>query len=162
LTLAGFAECVDDLSITNRKFQDGFATYERNTGNPHPLSGSIPLSRRASASEPLTSQNLNLWYGSISVGTPPKSFSGMTFLPDWLESPYDSRHDAVDFDTGSSDFFLFSSTCGANCSGHTFYDPSQSSSAQDLHKPFLLAYGDGSTASGEQFTDVVSVAGLTV
>lgn len=86
----------------------------------------------------------------------------MTFLHDWLESLSDPRHDAVDFDTGSSDFFLFSPGCGVNCSGHTLYDPSASSSAQDLLKTFSLSYGDGSTAGGEQFTDVVNVAGLTV
>lgn len=49
-----------------------------------------------------------------------------------------------------------------NCSGHTLYDPSASSSAEDLHKTFSLSYGDGSTARGEQFTDVVNISGLAV
>jgi len=42
------------------------------------------------------------------------------------------------------------------------YDPSASSTAQDLSKTFLLKYGGGSTAAGEQFTDDVQIAGLTV
>jgi len=68
----------------------------------------------------------------------------------------------VDFDTGSSDLFLPSPICGSDCSGHSLYDPSASSTAQELSKTFLLAFGDGSTVEGEQFTDVVSIAGLTV
>jgi cathepsin D len=74
----------------------------------------------------------------------------------------DPRYDTVDFDTGSSDLFLPTPMCGANCSGHKLYDPSASSTAQDLHKTFSLIYADGSTVKGEQFTDVVSVASLTV
>ncbi len=79
-----------------------------------------------------------------------------------LLSVSDPRHDTVDFDTGSSDLFLPTPMCGANCSGHQLYDPSASSTAKDLHKTFSLSFADGSTAKGEQFTDVVSIAGLTV
>jgi hypothetical protein len=49
-----------------------------------------------------------------------------------------------------------------NCSSHTLYDPSASKTAHDLSKTFSLSYGDGSTAGGEQFTDDVKIAGLTV
>ncbi len=75
--LPSFADRLDDLFITNRKIQEGFATYERNTGVPHPLSGSNPLSGRATGSEPLTDDN-NLWFGNISVGTPAQNFTGIT------------------------------------------------------------------------------------
>lgn len=68
----------------------------------------------------------------------------------------------MDFDTGSSDLFLPGSTCGSTCSGHTLYNPSSSSTAKNVGKTFSLAYGDGSTVSGEQYTDVVTLAGLTV
>ena len=68
----------------------------------------------------------------------------------------------VDFDTGSSDLFLPGPDCGSTCSGHTTYDPSSSSTSKDVGKSFSLAYGDGSTVSGEQYTDTVSIAGLTV
>ncbi len=74
----------------------------------------------------------------------------------------DPRHDTVDFDTGSSDLFLPSPVCGADCSGHKLYDPSASSTAKDLHETFSLSFEDGSTVEGELFTDVVSIAGLTV
>jgi len=64
----------------------------------------------------------------------------------------------VDFDTGSSDLFLPSSTCGSTCEGHRAYNSSASSSSRDLGKHFTLAFGDGSSVSGEEYTDVVIVA----
>jgi cathepsin D len=80
--------------------------------------------------------------GTISVGTPPVEYT-------------------VDFDTGSSDLFLPAKDCDSTCSGHTPYDTSASSTSKALGKPFSLSYGDGSTVSGKQFTDTVSLAGLT-
>ena len=68
----------------------------------------------------------------------------------------------MDFDTGSSDLFVPSTTCGKTCAGHKLYNTSASSTAKDLGKTFSLAYGDGSTVQGEQYTDVVSIVGLTV
>jgi cathepsin D len=69
---------------------------------------------------------------------------------------------SVAFDTGSSDLFVPSSNCDPSCTGHKTYDPSSSSSSQDLGRPFELHYGDGSSASGEQYSDVVNITGLIV
>ncbi|KAI0061612.1 Asp-domain-containing protein [Artomyces pyxidatus] len=128
------------------KIQKGFEAFERNTGKAHSLAGSINkdvLAKRAgTGSDPLTDDEAQLWYGAISIGTPAKKFT-------------------VDFDTGSSDLFVPASTCGSTCSGHTLWTVSSSSTAKDLKKTFSLAYGDGSTVSGEQYTDTVSIAGLT-
>lgn len=157
-----FAHRIADLPITDRKIQRGFATYERNTGVPHPLSGSIQLSRRASGGDPLTDDSAKLWYGAICVGTPPMSFTGIIFLYGDLKPLADPRHDTVDFDTGSSDLFLPSPSCDSSCSGHRLYDPNASSTAHNISKTFSLGFGDGSTSEGDQFTDVVSIAGLTV
>ncbi|KAH0838858.1 acid protease [Lanmaoa asiatica] len=66
----------------------------------------------------------------------------------------------VDFDTGSSDLFLPGPKCTTNCAGHTIYNPSSSSTAHDLGKTFSLSYGDGSTVSGEQYSDTVVLDGL--
>ncbi|KAI0042304.1 acid protease [Auriscalpium vulgare] len=126
------------------KVQRGFEIYQRNTGEVHPLAGD--LKKRASGSDPLIDgDDDELWYGTISVGTPAKQFT-------------------VDFDTGSSDLFLPGSTCGTTCSGHTLYTPSASSTAKDLKKTFTLDYGsssDSSSVSGEEYTDTVTIAGLT-
>ena len=68
----------------------------------------------------------------------------------------------VDFDTGSSDLFLPGTRCtGANCRGHKVYNTGASTTASDAGRTFSLAFGDGSTVSGEQFSDTVTVGGLT-
>ena len=68
----------------------------------------------------------------------------------------------MDFDTGSSDLFLPSIDCDSSCLGHETYDPSSSSTSRDLNKTFEIAYGDGSSTKGEQYTDKVMISGLTV
>jgi hypothetical protein len=82
-----------DLPIADRKIHEGFVTYKRNTGSPHPLSRSIQLSGRASGGDPLTDDNAQMWFGTISVGTPPKTFTGITFLYDDSKPLTDSRYD---------------------------------------------------------------------
>lgn len=81
-----------------------------------------------------------MWRGTIHVGTPAQNFE-------------------VDFDTGSSDLFLPGQDCTTNCDGHSKYDPTKSSSAKDLHKTYSVSYGDGTEASGEQWTDIIIFAG---
>ncbi len=66
----------------------------------------------------------------------------------------------MDFDTRGSDLFVASKNRNSSCSGHKEYDPSTGSTSRDLGKNFMLEYYDGSTVSGEQYTDVVSIAGL--
>jgi len=68
----------------------------------------------------------------------------------------------VDFDTGSSDLFVPSTECGSTCAGHQdYYDPSASDTSVNLDKTFTIEYGGGAVVSGDQYTDVVTVAGLT-
>jgi len=131
------------LTRSLNKFQRGFDAFERNTGSAHRLAGSAhqAIAKRA-ADEDLTDAQEELWFGSISVGTPAKTFT-------------------VDFDTGSSDLFLPSTDCDATCDGHTLWDPTTSSTADDTNMAFSLAFGDGSTVNGTVFMDTVTVAGLT-
>lgn len=92
----------------------------------------------------LIDDNNFLWYGTISIGTPPENFT-------------------VDLNTGGSDLFVASKNCDLSCSGHKEYDPSASFTSRDLGKNFTLVYDDGfesSTVSGELYTDVVTIAGL--
>ncbi|KAH9166026.1 acid protease [Lactarius sanguifluus] len=108
---------------TVAKIWRGFGAFERNTGAAHP---SAPRLKRRSTKRgngnPLTDDSEQLWYGSITVGTPAVTYT-------------------VDFDTGSSDLFL----------------PGSDSM---LRQTFELRYGDGSTVSGEQYTDTVTLAGF--
>ncbi|KAK3822546.1 MAG: aspartic peptidase domain-containing protein [Linnemannia gamsii] len=89
---------------------------------------------------PLTGDH-GVWYGSISVGTPPETYT-------------------VIFDTGSSDLLLSSATC-SNCGPRTRYNINSSSTASNLRKTFSLQFSNKQTASGDLFTDTVSIGGLS-
>ncbi|KAF8265089.1 acid protease [Lactarius quietus] len=128
------------IQRTLAKMQRGFSAFRGRTGSAHPSASRLKRSTKRDSDVPLTNDNSQLWYGSITVGTPPQTFT-------------------VDFDTGSSDFFLPSSSCDSSCDGHTLYDPSSSSTAEDVGEKFTLKYEDGATASGEQYTDDVTLAG---
>jgi hypothetical protein len=133
-----------------RKFKNGFAAYEANTGDVHPLSilptpDGSGLRRRASTprgSVPLTDDNSGeLWQGNLTIGTPPRPFS-------------------VQFDTGSSDLFVPGPSC-SGCQGHSRFGPANSSTAVNVNKTFTLTYGSGQV-QGAQYNDTVAIAGLTV
>ncbi|EIW85946.1 Asp-domain-containing protein [Coniophora puteana RWD-64-598 SS2] len=136
-----FSALNSHVASVKAKYERGFANYEKNVGKAHPLA-KASSSKRATGTDSLTDDSSQLWYGKISVGTPAVDYT-------------------VDFDTGSSDLFLPGPDCGSTCSGHTAYDPSKSSSSSDVGQTFSLSYGDGSTVSGEQYTDTVVLAGLT-
>ena len=80
----------------------------------------------------LTDQEQDLeWTGTISIGTPAQSFT-------------------IDFDTGSSDLWDPSTSC-SSCGSHNKYDPSTSGTKES--GSLSISYGDGSTASGDPYTD---------
>lgn len=70
----------------------------------------------------------------------------------------------LDFDTGSSDLWVFSgNTPTAQSQGHQLYTSNKSSTATTLQgAQWKITYGDGSGASGTVFQDVVSVGGVSV
>ncbi|KAF9077958.1 aspartic peptidase domain-containing protein [Rhodocollybia butyracea] len=68
----------------------------------------------------------------------------------------------VILDTGSSDLWLAASTCKSKaCSGIASFNPSSSSTFQNLSKPFSITYGSGE-AAGSLGQDVVQMAGFSV
>ncbi|KAJ4422043.1 hypothetical protein N0V82_003339 [Gnomoniopsis sp. IMI 355080] len=70
----------------------------------------------------------------------------------------------LDFDTGSSDLWVYSSlTASADVDGQDVYTPSDSSTAElQTGETWDISYGDGSSSSGIVYTDVVSVGGVSV
>ncbi|KAF9520575.1 hypothetical protein BS47DRAFT_1311535 [Hydnum rufescens UP504] len=143
--VADIAALRAQLAQVGEKYARTLENFKKNTGTGHPLAAvfNAPsgLTRRATGSDALTDESGIAWHGNVDIGTPPVTFK-------------------IDFDTGSSDLLVPSSSC-SSCGSHTRYNPSASSTSSDLGKTFSLQYGDGSTASGEQFTDTVTVAGLT-
>ncbi|KAJ7033552.1 acid protease [Mycena alexandri] len=84
------------------------------------------------------------WAGTITIGTP-----GQPFL--------------VDFDTGSADLWVPSSSCtGLPCTGKSKYNATKSSTSLKQSGSFSILYGDGGTVSGPVYSDTVTVAGVTV
>ena len=131
----------------------------------HPLTGGIETSNIRAGRVPLIDDNNFLWYGTISIGTPPKNFTGKTLLSPLQIWSSDPASCSVDLNTGGSDLFVASMNCNSSCLGHKEYDPSASFTSRDLGKNFTLEYDDGfevSTVNGEQYTDVVTIAGLVV
>ncbi|KAJ6584643.1 Asp-domain-containing protein [Mycena capillaripes] len=158
----GVLQNIDKLKMqiakTKSKIQTGLGAIEQNTGRIHPAVSGFQgtftatnnnpapekitsISKRATAVEPLTDFEEDLWFGTITVGTPPQTLT-------------------VDFDTGSSDTFLPAVGCDDTCDGHTLYDPAASAAAVNTTDPFFLQFGAGN-ATGFVFTDTVTVAGVT-
>ena len=82
----------------------------------------------------LTDQQSDLlWTGEITIGDPAQTF-------------------VVDFDTGSSDLWIPAASCDS-CGSHNKYDPDASSESRERSGSFQISYGDGSTASGDPYTD---------
>ncbi|KAJ5289079.1 Penicillopepsin-1 [Penicillium angulare] len=68
----------------------------------------------------------------------------------------------LDFDTGSSDLWVFSTELpSSEQSGHDVYNPSKSGKVLS-GATWDISYGDGSSASGNVYTDDVTVGGVTV
>ncbi|CRG86996.1 aspergillopepsin I [Talaromyces islandicus] len=67
----------------------------------------------------------------------------------------------LDFDTGSADLWAFSQdTPSSERSGHSYYKPSDSATKVS-GASWDISYGDGSSAKGSVYKDVVTVGGVT-
>jgi hypothetical protein len=70
----------------------------------------------------------------------------------------------VDFDSGSSDLWVFNTQLSAKSrAGHQVFDPAKSTTFKMLQgATFSISYGDGSGAAGNVGTDTVDIGGATV
>jgi hypothetical protein len=90
-----------------------------------------------------------------------------------LPQPYDSQYLVnvsigtpaqvvpLDIDTGSADLWVVG-TLDASVSGQKGYSTSDSSTSKNLQsESWTIQYGDGSTAQGDVYTDVVNMGGIS-
>jgi cathepsin D len=160
---------VDLQRIQNALYEEelkilrGYAAAERNAGGviAHASPPATPSTGGLSTLRLIPDRAQSMWYGNISVGTPPKTYSGGFFVIIRSEAVADIL--AVDFDTGSSDLFLPGPACTSSyCAGHHQYDPRASSTAKPRNQQFELDYADGSQVLGSVYTDVVHFGTLAV
>nr|AWJ68100.1 pepsinogen A2 [Lateolabrax maculatus] len=96
-----------------------------------------------SGTEPMTNDADLSYYGVVSIGTPPQSFT-------------------VIFDTGSSNLWIPSVYCSSQaCENHKRFNPQQSSTFKWGNQPLSIQYGTGSM-TGYLAIDTVEVGGISV
>ncbi|RPD62690.1 acid protease [Lentinus tigrinus ALCF2SS1-7] len=143
-------KAVREIVKLKNKHRQNLINLEKNLGS-EALTNGIEIKPLATVPEPLqkrggvalTDQEDDLeWTGKVTIGSPAQTFT-------------------VDFDTGSSDLWIPSSSC-TSCGSHAKYNPSKSSKSSKKSGSFQISYGDGSTASGTPYTDTVTVGGVSV
>lgn len=92
-------------------------------------------------------QNDSEYLCPVQIGTPAQTFN-------------------LDFDTGSSDLWVFSTELPKktiqSAGNHSIYNSSKSSTFKKQSSTWKISYGDGSSASGTTGTDVVTVGGISI
>lgn len=107
-------------------------------------------------------QSVAKWAGRMNKSVSPSS---VTATPQSGDTEYlcpvtiGDQTFTLDFDTGSSDTWVLGQKVATG--SHTGYSPS-SSAQQVSGSTWKIQYGDGSTASGDVFTDTITVGGTTV
>lgn len=96
-----------------------------------------------------------------SAVTTPEEYDVEYLTPVSIGTPAQTLN--LDFDTGSADLWVFSTELSSKYqSGHGVYNPSSSSTSKKLSgSTWDISYGDGSGASGDVYTDVVNIGGVS-
>ncbi|KAI0473219.1 secreted aspartic proteinase precursor [Xylariaceae sp. FL0804] len=95
-----------------------------------------------------------------SASATPEQYDIQYLTPVQIGTPPQTLH--LDFDSGSSDLWVFGTeTQSSDVQGQAQYDPSKSSTAQEVQgATWNISYGDDSSSHGNVYKDVVSVGGV--
>ncbi|KAH6977916.1 aspartic peptidase domain-containing protein [Fusarium venenatum] len=96
------------------------------------------------------------------AATPPQYYDSQYVVPIQIGSPQQTTY--VNFDTGSSDLWVFSTdTYQPDQAGHILYKPDNSKLCKRMNgQTWSIKYGDGTGASGIVYRDRVRVGGTYV
>ncbi|XP_035501989.2 pepsin A [Scophthalmus maximus] len=142
--LVAFSECFNRMPLikgkTARQSLQEKGLWEEYR-KQHPYNPMVKFIQNGA--EPMTNDADLSYYGVVSIGTPPQSFS-------------------VIFDTGSSNLWIPSVYCSSQaCENHRKFNPQQSSTFHWGSKPLSIQYGTGSM-TGYLASDTVEVGGISV
>jgi len=98
------------------------------------------------------------------VNTTAEEYDAAYIAPITISTGASAQTLNIDFDTGSSDFWVFSTLLGPEATvGHNVFDPLKSKTFHNASGlDWEIGYGDGSGAAGIVGTDRVQVGGVTV
>ncbi|KAH8986125.1 acid protease [Lactarius akahatsu] len=130
---------------TLAKIQRGFEAFEKNTGVVHPSASQLKRSTKRGNGDPLHRRQcpaLVRFYHCRYSRSDLHRWAAVSTLANNLICSFPAR-------------IVTRLALGTRCT-----DPSSSSASSDVGQTFELQYGDGSTVSGEQYTDTVTLAGF--
>lgn len=125
-----------------KAYQQAFIKYNVPVPAPAPARVAAPAALQSGSVGATPQANDKEYLSPVQIGTPPQTVM-------------------MSIDTGSSDFWVFSSLQStAQTANHTIYTISKSSSAVQVpNATWKIRYVDGSGASGVVYNDTVSIGG---
>lgn len=131
----------DDLSTAVSRIRNKIMSELQGVRLP-----SLPIKERTTGSASATPEEYDVEYLTpVQIGSPAQTLM-------------------LDFDTGSSDLWVYSSnTPASDVNGQEVYNPSTSNTSSKVQgATWDISYGDGSSSSGDVYYDNVTVGGLSV